>query len=193
MSIRDKHVISRIYDIWLKIKSRITITASYKWRLLSRVRSYEVYITVTLLWMQWRLKSTASRVFTQPFVQAQIREAFVRGIHRWPVHAPRKRPVTRKLFPFDDVIVDEANYWLATRFLSDQKFDFHPWIFPFLTRPKTCIMPRQTWCSAYKTVSPGYYSLINAGPKQGIGCWSIPSEQITYNSSHGQYCNHKLE
>ena len=31
--------------------------------------------------------------------------AFVRGIHRWPVNSPRKRPVTRKMFPFDDVIM----------------------------------------------------------------------------------------
>ena len=31
--------------------------------------------------------------------------AFVRGIHRWPVNAPHKRPVTRRLFPFDDVIM----------------------------------------------------------------------------------------
>ena len=31
--------------------------------------------------------------------------AFVREIHRWPVNAPRKGPVTRTMFPFDDVIM----------------------------------------------------------------------------------------
>ena len=31
--------------------------------------------------------------------------AFVRGIHRWPVNSPRKGPVTRKMFAFDDVIM----------------------------------------------------------------------------------------
>ena len=31
--------------------------------------------------------------------------AFVRGIHRWPVNFPHKGPVTRKMFPFDDVIM----------------------------------------------------------------------------------------
>ena len=31
--------------------------------------------------------------------------AFVRGIHRWPVNSQHKRPVTRKMFPFDDVIM----------------------------------------------------------------------------------------
>ena len=55
---------------------------------------------------------------------------FVRGIHRRPVNSPHKWPVTRKMFPFDDVIMEitELNYsasficneprsvmWLATR------------------------------------------------------------------------------
>ena len=31
--------------------------------------------------------------------------AFVRGIHRWPVNSPHNGPVTRKMFPFDDVIM----------------------------------------------------------------------------------------
>ena len=58
------------------------------------------------------IKSLASRLFAQPFVQAQIKEcqssapmAFVMGIHRWRVDSPRQGPVTLKMFPFDDVIV----------------------------------------------------------------------------------------
>ena len=31
--------------------------------------------------------------------------AFVRGIHRWPLNSPHKWPVTRKMFPSDDVIM----------------------------------------------------------------------------------------
>ena len=31
--------------------------------------------------------------------------AFVREIHRWLVNSPHKGPVTRKMFPFDDVIM----------------------------------------------------------------------------------------
>ena len=37
--------------------------------------------------------------------QSSASLAFVRGIHRWPVNSPHKGPVTRKLFPFDDVIM----------------------------------------------------------------------------------------
>ena len=38
--------------------------------------------------------------------------AFVRGIHRGPVNSPRKWPVTRKMFPFDDVIVNNDDTYL---------------------------------------------------------------------------------
>ena len=37
--------------------------------------------------------------------QSSTSLAFVRGIHRWPVKSPHKRPVTRKMVPFDDVII----------------------------------------------------------------------------------------
>ena len=37
--------------------------------------------------------------------QSSASLAFVRGIHRWPVDSPHKGLVTRKMFPFNDVIV----------------------------------------------------------------------------------------
>ena len=37
--------------------------------------------------------------------QSSASLAFVRGFHRRPVKSPRKGPVTRKMFPFDDVIM----------------------------------------------------------------------------------------
>ena len=39
--------------------------------------------------------------------------AFVPRIHRWPVNSPHKWPVTRKMFPFDDVIM--CNYQTVSR------------------------------------------------------------------------------
>ena len=44
--------------------------------------------------------------------QSSASLAFVWGIHRGPVNSPHKWPVTRKMFPFDDVIM---MYWLSTR------------------------------------------------------------------------------
>ena len=37
--------------------------------------------------------------------QSSASLAFVRGIHRGPVNSPHKGPVTRKMFPFDDVFM----------------------------------------------------------------------------------------
>ena len=69
--------------------------------------------TMTSQWARSRLISPASRLFTQPFIQAHIKEGinaprhcfFCWGIHQWPVNSPHKGPVTRKMIPFDDVIM----------------------------------------------------------------------------------------
>ena len=37
--------------------------------------------------------------------QSSVLLAFVWGIHQWPVDSPHKGPVTRKMFPFDDIIM----------------------------------------------------------------------------------------
>ena len=39
--------------------------------------------------------------------QSSASLAFVWGIHRGPVNSPHKWPVTRKMFPFDDVIIKD--------------------------------------------------------------------------------------
>ena len=39
--------------------------------------------------------------------QSSASLVFVWGIHRWPVNSPHKWPVTRKMFPFDDVIMND--------------------------------------------------------------------------------------
>ena len=42
--------------------------------------------------------------------QSSASLAFVRGIHRGPVNSPHKWPVTRKMFPFDDVTMSDVNF-----------------------------------------------------------------------------------
>ena len=44
-------------------------------------------------------------IFNRLFRYSSASLAFVRGIHRWPVDSPHKGPVTRKMLPFDDVII----------------------------------------------------------------------------------------
>ena len=50
--------------------------------------------------------------------QSSASLAFVRGIHRWPVNSPHKGAVTRKMFPFDYVI-------MVNRILESQEFTLH--------------------------------------------------------------------
>ena len=67
-------------------------------------------ITLTSKWARLRLKSPASWLFAQPFIQAQIKENIKAPCH-WPLcgeftgtgEFPHKWPVTRKMFPFDDI------------------------------------------------------------------------------------------
>ena len=63
--------------------------------------------------------------------QSSASLAFVRGIHRWPVNSPHKWPVTRKMFPFDDVIMfwadkplEKGAFFLAP--LLQTWFNFNP-------------------------------------------------------------------
>ena len=78
---------------------------------------YWVIITLTSLWPRWRLKSPTSRLFTQPFIHTQMKTSKLRvtdlcvGNSPGPVNSPHKGPVTRKMFPFDDVIMCMEKYW----------------------------------------------------------------------------------
>ena len=49
--------------------------------------------------------------------QSSASLAFVRWIHRGPVNSPHKWPVTRKMFPFYDVIMLSVNKMLQRRHL----------------------------------------------------------------------------
>ena len=44
----------------------------------------ECTITMTSYWVRWRLKSPVSRLFAQPFVQAQIKEN-IKAPRHWPL------------------------------------------------------------------------------------------------------------
>ena len=68
---------------------------------------------MTSLWARCRLKYPASRLFTQPFIQGADQRkhqsstslAFVRS----PVNSPHKVPVTQKMFPFHNVIMNKQS------------------------------------------------------------------------------------
>ena len=52
-----------------------------------------------------RLKSPASRLFTEPFIQAQIKES-IKVPYHWPLWGEFPRASNAENFPFDDVVID---------------------------------------------------------------------------------------
>ena len=48
------------------------------------IASISLNITVTSKWARWRLKSPASQLLTQPFIQAQIKEN-IKAPRHWPL------------------------------------------------------------------------------------------------------------
>ena len=57
--------------------------------------------------------------------QSSASLAFVRGIHQWPVNSPHKWPVTRKMFPFNDVIMLSST-WTGRPQITRCAHDIHP-------------------------------------------------------------------
>ena len=76
--------------------------------------------------------------------QSSASLVFVRGIHRGPVKSPHKRPVTRKMFPFDDVIMVTHVFCLVSLVImtSNQRHSKWPQITRFMgptwPSPESC-------------------------------------------------------
>ena len=91
--------------------------------------------------------------------QSSASLAFVRGIHRRPVNSPHKWPVTRKMFPFDDVIVPTifeaifqleripfmylcgtgSKLWHSVKYIP---LNMHTFVFCFVLFWSCCHLPR---------------------------------------------------
>ena len=66
--------------------------------------------------------------------QSSASLAFVRGIHRWRVNSQHKWPVTRKMFPFDDVIMCTHHCCVFVFLSLDNKVVILYFIFLILSR-----------------------------------------------------------
>ena len=75
---------------------------------------FPYFITKASQWTRWRLKS---RLFIQSCIQAQIKETSkLRVTDLWPVNSPHKWPVTRKMFPFDEIMsLHRRDNWIHFR------------------------------------------------------------------------------
>ena len=82
--------------------------------------------------------------------QSSASLAFVRWIHRGPVNSPHKWPVTRNMFPFDDVIMSLGNCKRQYSTLSHQ-IDYtcvktYKQHIVMLWWPKTALCDKTPWC-----------------------------------------------
>ena len=103
--------------------------------------------------------------------QSSASLAFVWGIHRGPVNSPHKWPVSRKMFPFDDVIM---NYLLRK----------HPILVlggaPFIMRISLVV------CNTKRSFKYVYFRLC---PRHGNNNLSTAVEIIKYRLDNVSYLN----
>ena len=89
---------------WLTFQQRLFVRATHVIKIIhyddvimsamaSQITSHTIVYSIVYLGADQRKHQSSASL------------AFVRGIHRWPVNSPHKGPVTRKMFPFDDVII----------------------------------------------------------------------------------------
>ena len=102
----------------------------------------------------WTVDSGANQIKHQ----SSSSRAFMRGIHRWPVHSPHKRPMTRKMFPYDDVII--CNDFVCNLNWINISFYFH--YFRYM------ILPKQLYCH--------YKHIIS----QWFDCWKMNNSKIKF-------------
>ena len=87
---------------WISGLRAVTMwsSSSFTKRYVALSRNLEKYIA-----LHWRVDCPVCSGADQRKHQSFMSLDFVRGIQRWPMDSPYKGPVTRKMFPFDDVIV----------------------------------------------------------------------------------------
>ena len=85
-------------------------TTTWRHAYQTRVRHYNDTTMSTMASQITRFLIAYSTVFScggQRKHQSSASLAFVRGNHRWQVNSPQKGPVTRKMVPFDDIIMGD--------------------------------------------------------------------------------------
>ena len=119
--------------------------------------------------------------------QSSASLAFVWRIHRGPVNSPHKWPVTRKMFPFDDVIMD--------RCLTDiDPMVFAIWMIQYwsLVTPNCGVLARSQ--SALVQVMDCHLLCANPLTEPMLQCWldilCTPLPRLKFVSRYTGYTNH---
>ena len=91
------------------------------WRYLFRVQTYRYAQLVANYVIPHHYNDVIMSAMVSQITSLTI--AFVWGIHRWPVDSPHKGPVTRKMFPFDDVIMLQPGVVISQQVMKELTFD----------------------------------------------------------------------
>ena len=128
--------------------------------------------------------------------QSSASLAFVRGIHRGPVNSPHKWPVTRKKFPFDDVIMSVClfkSFKLVCKDIlqfdhkasghnqiADRILKTYQWI---TTTPSYCIQSdRPCHGKEYPTTWQSEINVYNANNQPSISITNVASKTLEHMS-----------
>ena len=95
--------------------------------------------------------STVYSVTDQRKHKKSVSLVFVRGAPRWPVNPPHKGPVTRNMFPFDDVIMLSSFVALINTYPSSKR-RICCILYTFHSHPN--------WVTVYTIKAEGKYSVI---------------------------------
>ena len=104
--------------------------------------------------------------------QSSASPAFVRRIHRWSVNSPHKGPVTRKMFPFDDVII-----WMSVNYIAKNDDWLLQWrrISRCLKSPVAILFVQQiVWFNNKGSIKPPHYWPFM---REAIGEQLIPTQR----------------
>ena len=146
---------------------------------------YDDVIMGTIASQITSLTSVYSTVYSgadQSKHQSSASLAFVWGIHRGPVNSPHKWPVTRKMFPFDDVIM-ESYIPKCYNYLCYSKQIETP------STSKGFLFPRTYWIWNICIIYPSQLSQFN---REVRGSNPVQHNTVLKTAQHGQNTSDSL-
>ena len=128
--------------------------------------------------------------------QSSVSLASMRGIHRWPVNSPHKGPVTRKMFPFDDVIMrmrsgDRLNIKMSSEHYRDSHYKDKTVVRPsYLYNGNPCLERQSLYWNkalfsvvAFKVLfiwnSMLYWTMLWQEPTLLVNTWTMLWQKLT--------------
>ena len=156
---------TRVCLVPMNTKPRVAAFSKY-----DDLNHYNVVIVIAMASQITSLKIVYSTVYLdagQRKYQSSAWLAFVCGIHRWPVNSPHKGPVTRKMFPFHDVIMIHLCDGACLVFISVESF------LQFVSRRSIVFLEQEAIIDLYPVCSLAYilhmrYTNVACTPRKAL-------------------------